>query len=142
MTTISNKRPVAAPVVSSARATTSAPVVQSTSAAATGSSGASSFEASTAAPNTFSGLINQGTAALKDVEGGGSLRDFLSKYPTKSGLEQAKKDLDALRGKLDPDQVTAIENALQAQQVKLGTQSLMNSIAEAVRSALKKEIQD
>jgi|GEM_PF-6457111 hypothetical protein len=143
MTSISNRPPRVAAQVSTP-ATTKASTASNAAAATpaqTGSSSASSFQAATGAPSTFTGLISQGQEALKDVDGGGSLKDFLGKYPTKSGLEQAKKDLDALRGKLDPDQVTAIENALQAQQVKLGTQALMNSIAEAVRGALKKDIE-
>ncbi|PZR07876.1 MAG: hypothetical protein DI536_26295 [Archangium gephyra] len=127
--------------MSSSSASTPAP--RSSKAAATtlsSSSAASTYEPSANVPNTFPALIGEGTKALKDVEGGGSLKDFLSKYPTKSGLEQAKKDLESLRGSLSSDQAAAIEKALQAQQVKLGTQALMNSIAEAVRAALKKDM--
>ena len=139
MTTISNRRPVTVPTTtttSNVRSTTAS--TASSSSAATGSSSASSFQAATGGPNTFSGLIQGGQDALKDVSGGAAdrLKEFLSKYPTKSGIEQAKKDLESLG--LSGDQLTAVQNALQAQQIKLGTQQLMNSIAEAVQAELKK----
>jgi hypothetical protein len=142
MTSINGPRSRVAAQVSTNATTRATSSSSAATAAPTGSSTASSFQAATGGPNTFSGLISQGLEALKDVDGGDKLSAFLSKYPTKSGLEQAKKDLESMKGSMDDDQYNAVNNAIQAQQVKLGTQSLMNSIAEAVRNSLKHDIKD
>ena len=138
MTSISNNRPRIAQVSTPATAKATSSTSAAATAQQTGSSSASSFQAATGGPNTFTGLVNAGLEALKNVGGGSKISDFLSKYPTKSGLEQAKKDLESMKGSMSQEQYAAVNNALQAQSVKLGTQALMNSIAEAVRDAMKK----
>lgn len=135
---ISNRR-VSVPTTT--QVSTPAATTKTASQAATVSaSDVSTFEAAkSGAKLNIPDSIKAGVGALKDT-GAQSLIDYLSDYPSEDGAAQAAKDYEAIKGKLSPDQQAAVENAMAMQTMKINTQALMRSIAEAVADSLKHEI--